>query len=248
VTAPTRVEVIDHVARHLAETRPGHPLRVAVDGVTAAGKTTFAAELCAAVAASERPALHLSMDGYHHRRAHRHRQGRESAVGYYEDAYDFDSFARLVLRPLGPGGDRRYRPSILDLATDEPVDDDPIQAHPFSVLVVDGTFLQRDQLATLWDVRIFLDTSVAVALTRAMDRDVELFGGTEETRHAYESRYHAACRRYLAEYAPADRADIVIENDDLSRPVLRCGYDRCGHDRCGHDRCGHDRCGHDRQG
>jgi uridine kinase len=71
----TRARVLGRVAHHLVARQVGHPPRVAVDGITAAGKTTLARELAAAVAARGRPAAHLSMDGFHHPRAHRHRQG-----------------------------------------------------------------------------------------------------------------------------------------------------------------------------
>lgn len=160
VTAEPRRRVLDRIADHLVARRLGHPLRVAVDGVTAAGKTTLARELAAAVDARGRHGIHLSMDGFHHPRAHRHRQGRDSAAGYYADAYDFPTFARTVLDPLGPGGDRRYRERIIDLASDTPVDEPPVTAARDAVLIVDGSFLQRD---LAWDEVVFVDTAFAVA-------------------------------------------------------------------------------------
>jgi uridine kinase len=57
---------------------------VSVDGITVAGKTTVAREFAAAVGERGRVAVHLSMDGFHHHRAHRHRQGWDSAIGYYD--------------------------------------------------------------------------------------------------------------------------------------------------------------------
>lgn len=215
----TRDRVLGRVADHLVARRPGHPVRVAVDGVTAAGKTTFARELTAAVTARGRRGVHLSMDGFHHPRAHRHRQGRDSAAGYYADAYDFAAFAAAVLDPLGPGGDRRYRERIIDLAADIPVDEPPVLADEDAVLVVDGSFLQRD-LAGRWDEVVFVDTAFEVALDRGSRRDADAFGGRAETVRAYERRYHAASRRYLAEVGPLARATVVIGNDDVTRPVL----------------------------
>ncbi|HEU5475606.1 MAG TPA: hypothetical protein VFV67_33610 [Actinophytocola sp.] len=213
-----RARVIGRVADHLAAQRLGHPVRVAVDGITAAGKTTLAAELTAAIRTRGRPAVHLSMDGFHHRRAHRHRQGRNSAIGYYQDAYDFDTFAHTVLTPLGPGGDRTYRAGILDLATDEPIDEPPIRATPDTVLLVDGSFLQR--LAGLWDETLFLDTSFPIARHRGTHRDATLLGGLANAETAYANRYHAACRHYLDEHDPATNATIVVANDDLDHPLL----------------------------
>ncbi|MEU9128418.1 uridylate kinase [Kitasatospora sp. NPDC048540] len=218
---PTRDQVIGRIADHLATRRPGHPLRVAVDGITAAGKTTLARALAAAVSDRGRAAIHLSMDGFHHPRAHRHRQGRDSAIGYYQDAYDFPAFARHVLVPLGPGGDRRYRSRIIDLSTDRAIDEPPATAPVDAVLVVDGSFLQRGELAGLWDEVVFTDTGFPVARRRGTRRDTELMGSLAQAERAFDNRYHAACRRYLAEADPVAHATIVVGNDDLDHPVLR---------------------------
>ncbi len=218
---PDKIDkVVRRIADHLAARRPGHPLRVAVDGITAAGKTTLARELAEALRAQGRPAIHLSMDGFHHPRAHRHRQGRDSALGYYQDAYDFDAFARLVLTPLGSGGDHRYRTAVLDLRTDQPLHDDPVQAPRDAALIVDGSFLQRE-LTGLWDQVVFVDTAFDVARERGTRRDTELLGGLEQARRAFDRRYHAASRMYLDQIDPAARADIVLDNDDVNHRILR---------------------------
>ncbi|MDX3660406.1 hypothetical protein PV646_24145 [Streptomyces sp. ID05-26A] len=212
----SREQVLDRIADHLVG--QGRPLRVAVDGITASGKTTLARELTALVAARGRSAAHLSMDGFHNPRAVRHRLGRDSADGYYLDAYDFGAFSRLVLEPLGPGGDRRYRERIIDLRSDTPIDEPPVLAPDDLVLVVDGSFLQRE---LEWDEVVFVDTPFAVARERGARRDAELLGGLEKAQRAFDQRYHAASQRYLAEVGPADRASVVVGNEDVARPVLR---------------------------
>ena len=213
-----RTDVVNEIASWLAATQLGHPVRVAVDGITAAGKTTFAGELAAAIIG--RQGVHLSTDDYHHQRERRRRQGRLSAGGYYEDAYDLDAFRDRVLVPLGPDGDRRYQPRYHDLDTDEFVDDPPVTALADDVMVVDGSFLQRPDLAPHWDAVVWLDTNFATALDRALARDEHLFGGRDEVREAYELRYHAACRRYLREVRPIESAGVVVANDDLDRPEV----------------------------
>lgn len=216
----TRAEAIGHIADRLLALAPGHPVRVAVDGITAAGKTTLAGELAVAVTERGRHALRLSMDGYHHRRAHRHRQGRDSAKGYYEDAYDFPEFARLVLVPLGPDGSRAYQQRIIDLPTDEPIDEPPILAPPDAILIVDGSFLQRPELRSQWDLVVFVHTGFDTAKDRGSHRDATAFGGVEAARQAFDNRYHAASRRYLVDVDPAATADIVIDNNDIDHPAL----------------------------
>ncbi|MFI6041512.1 hypothetical protein ACIA8C_07745 [Nocardia sp. NPDC051321] len=211
--------VVEQIVDRLVASRLPHPVRVAVDGITAAGKTTWAREIIDGVGRRGRQGIHISMDGFHHLREHRYRQGRGSAVGYYEDAYDFDSFAREVLIPLGPEGDRRYRTRIMDLATNLPVQDTLMTAQPDAVLVVDGSFLQRD-LRGLWDVVVFVDTSFEMARDRGTQRDATLFGGVDKAAAAFDERYHVASRMYLEQVQPARQADIVIDNNDLSRPRL----------------------------
>jgi uridine kinase len=211
-----RERVLGRIADHLVT--PGGPLRVAVDGITASGKTTLARELTAAVTARGRSAAHLSMDGFHHPRAIRHRQGRDSADGYYCDAYDFAAFERLVLEPLGPGGDRKYRERIIDLRSDAPIDEPPVEAPQDLVLIVDGSFLQRE---LEWDEVVFVDTPFEVARDRGTRRDTELLGGLEQAERAFDQRYHAASRRYLDEVDPATSATVVLGNADVTDPVLR---------------------------
>ncbi len=101
VVTPERSVVLSLVAERLAANRPGHPLRVGIDGVCGSGKTTFSLDLARFVAASGRTAVLVDSDGFHHVRARRYRQGRESAQGYYDDAYDFDSLTDRVLLPSG---------------------------------------------------------------------------------------------------------------------------------------------------
>lgn len=219
-TTSIRVKVVGRVVDELLAKRPGHPLRVAIDGITASGKTTFARDLSDAMIGAGRPAVRVSMDGYHHPRTHRYRQGRDSAFGYYEDAYDFAAFAKLVLQPLGEAGEWCYVPSVIDLASDIPTRQAPIALSEDTVLIVDGSFLQRD-LAALWDEVIWLDCSFDAARARGVRRDADALGGTAAAEQKFEVRYHAANRRYVEQERPAERATIVIAHDDPACPALR---------------------------
>lgn len=215
-----RAAAVQRIAEEIVRVEIGRPVRVAVDGITASGKSTLADELAGALRRLGHPADHISMDGFHHLRAHRQRRGRMSADGYYEDAYDFAALRIGVLEPLGPGGDRRYRRRVMDLATDQLVDEAAIEAPADLVLVVDGTFLQRAELAGCWDVVVFVDTGFSVAEDRGARRDAAAFGSEDAARAAFRARYHAACRRYVAEVGPAASADVVLHNDDLAHPVV----------------------------
>ena len=217
----SRQRVMEQVVDHLLAVHPGdRPLRVGVDGITAAGKSTWAAELAAALQGRARDALHLTLDGFHQPRTRRYQQGRTSAAGYYADAYDVAALAEHLLVPLGPGGSRRIRTRMHDLATDRPIDEAPVTIAAEAVVLVDGTFLQRPELDRHWDQVIYVDTHPAVARAQARERDAALFGSPESVEEMSETRYHPACALYLAECDPAGRADVLIGNDDPARPVL----------------------------
>lgn len=223
----TREDLLRALAADLARRDPGHPLRVGIDGVCGAGKTTFARDLVAALEAApggvRRRVVHLDSDGFHHVRERRYRAGRTSARGYYDDAYDLDALRDRVLRPLGDGGDRRIATKVHDLDTDAVVTDAWAEVAEDAIVVFEATFLQRGELRREWDVVVFLDASREVALARGVRRDAARLGGEPAAREAYERRYLGACDLYLAEESPRERADLVIRNDDPQRPVLLRG-------------------------
>jgi uridine kinase len=54
---PTRAAILARVALYLRGVRVPHPLRVGVDGITSAGKTTIADELAVLITAGGRDAI-----------------------------------------------------------------------------------------------------------------------------------------------------------------------------------------------
>ena len=70
------------------------PALVGVDGVTAAGKTTFAAELVALVSP---PAVRISVDDFHRPEAERHARGR-GPESYYHDTFDLPGVREAMVK------------------------------------------------------------------------------------------------------------------------------------------------------
>jgi uridine kinase len=73
-----------------------------------------------------------------------------------------------------------------------------------------------------WDFRVFVDVDFAETLRRACERGVERFGLglADAVRHRYQVRYIPGQQIYLETVRPRERADVVIENGDLSEPRL----------------------------
>jgi len=191
-------------------------VRVGIDGVDGAGKTCFADELAQALRATGRPVVRVGIDDFHSVRAVRYRRGRGSPSGFWLDSFDYPRLWAEVLHPLGPGGSRRYRPAGHDLETDR-VLHPPLRSAPAgAVLVLDGIFLHRDELAGAWDLSVFLDVGFDETARRMAGRD----GSEPDPEHPSLTRYVLAQRRYLAECRPRQRADLVIDNTVLAAPVL----------------------------
>ena len=197
-----------------------HPFRVAIDGRTASGKTTFSDEL-AAFLRDEKPVIQLSIDGFHRPRAERYRRSRLSPTGYLDDSRDWVAVRELILLPLGPGGDRRYRTQILDLEADIAIDQEPLIADLTSIALIEGAFLQRSELSKCFDLVIFLDVSAEISLARGTARDFALLGGHPNAREIYEKRYLPAFAMYEKRAAPQANADAVVDNNDITEPRLR---------------------------
>lgn len=207
----------DLVARILAVDRP-HPVRVGIDGVDAAGKTTLADELAPWVERAGRPVIRASIDSFHHPASVRHRRGRESPEGYYHDSFDLEALRRRLLGPLGPGGSLRFQRAAFDHRRDVPVAAPLEAAVPDAVLLFDGVFLHRPELLPLWDFSVFLDVDFAITVRRGVERDPG--ASAEAVRRIYASRYVPGQRLYLAAEAPRERASIVIDNSDPLAPFV----------------------------
>ncbi|MEV6344809.1 uridine kinase [Actinoplanes sp. NPDC051851] len=211
-----RRDVIDRVVGRIPVLCDGGCPRVGVDGPDGSGKSVFAGELAAAVRADGRPVVHVSLDDFHHVRAVRYRQGRESPNGFWEDSYDYKRFYSYVLEPFGSKGDRRYRAVGHDLVSDAVLDPEPLSAAPGTVLIVDGLFLHRDELAGVWDLSVFLDVPFAVTARRMAVRD----GTNADPDHPSMRRYVGAQRIYYAACSPRRRADVLIDNADVDAPRI----------------------------
>jgi uridine kinase len=170
---------------------------VGIDGVDGAGKTTFADALAAAL---DRPVVRISVDDFHHVEEIRYRRGRGSAKGFWLDAFDYDRLIADVFRPLREEG--RYRSAAHDLASDQRLEPAWQTAPPAAVVIVDGLFLQRAELAGWFDLLVYLDVPFEVAAKRLRARD-----GVPSL-----DRYVGASLIYFAECDPLRGADVVIDN------------------------------------
>ncbi|MFF5287996.1 cytidylate kinase family protein [Paractinoplanes globisporus] len=214
----SRDELLGRLAEAVGSVAVAHPTRVAVDGPPAAGKTTLADELAVILRAQGRDVIRATIDDFLFPRVRRYARGEYSAEGCYYDTHDYDALNRVLLDPLGPGGDRHFQDAVYDRTADA-VLSPPIRTAPANaVLLFDGVFLMRPELIERWDLRILVSTALEKTVDRAVVRERRVSSRAEVERR-WRERYIPSQRLYFATARPADHADIIVHNDDPEQPA-----------------------------
>jgi uridine kinase len=215
--SPERAALLEHVAERILECGDGR-LRVAVDGPTAVGKTSFGHELAERMSSRGRPVLRASLDDFKKPWRDRHLCDRESGEGYYRNAFDYAAVTSLLLEPASPGGSRACALCSIDPLTQ--VDHSAVKARvaPDAVLIVDGVFAFRPEINDHWDFRVWLEVDPDVSVRRGARRDEDWAGDAAEALH--HERYLVAERLYISEVDPVRLVDVVIDNTLFDRPRI----------------------------
>jgi uridine kinase len=220
----TRDEMLGFLAEAVESVRhpatAAHPTRVAVDGPPAAGKTTLADELATVLRTQGRDVIRATIDDFLFPTARRYPRGEFSAEGCYFDAHDYDALNRVLLDPLGPGGDRRFQSAVYDRTADVVLSPPPTTASAGAVLIFDGVFLLRPELFDRWDLRIFVSTALENTVDRAVHRERQVSSSADVERR-WRERYIPAQKLYFATVHPTRHADIVIHNDNPQHPTWK---------------------------
>ena len=91
------------------------------------------------------------------------------------------------------------------------------------VVLFEGLFLHRDELARYLDVSVYLKTEFSVSVPRGNAR----FGLSPNPDHTSNFRYVEGNRIYQKNCNPLARAGIVVDNDNLNNASIisnRYGY------------------------
>jgi uridine kinase len=185
---------------------------VAIDGVGGSGKSTFADEVARRIRA--RPVLVLHADDFFNPSEVRHARGRHSSEGFWLDSYNYPALRSWALEPLSADGDGRYRSASFDRETGRTVETATRLAPPDAVVLVEGTFLHRDEVVSFWDHSLYLDVPFEETERRMARRD----GMALDAVHQLMQRYTGAQRLYFASARPWERASVVVDNRELGHP------------------------------
>ncbi len=107
------------------------------------------------------------------------------------------------------GGSTAFVTAAFDRVRDRPVQSKWRTGPRDAILVLDGVFLNRPELAGLWNYSVWLDVPRDIAEQRMQARD----GPTENVE-----RHRGGQDLYLAEASPRAVASSVVDNSDFEHP------------------------------
>ena len=214
---PVRQLVLVDLLSMMLSVHPGQRVLIGIDGVDGAGKSRLATELVAlAPHVAGREVRSVSIDGFHHPRARRHARGTGPET-FYQDSYDYEAFRACVLRPFRAGAD--YVPAVHNVSTDQAVFPAPETAADDALLLVDGIFLRRPELAAEWDATLLVLVPLSVSVPRGNARFEGRADGSDNPEHEANARYVGGQKLYLQQ-ARLHPPTWILDNTDLQRPAL----------------------------
>jgi uridine kinase len=198
----------------------GCRVRVAIDGLTGAGKTTFGHELAVVLANQGRVVARASLDDFKRPWHESHLYDRVSGEGYYRNAFDLDAIHRLLLKPARSDGTGAVALCAIDPITQIDHSTALVALTTDAVLLVDGVFAMRSELVDEWDLRIWLSVNAELSVRRGVDRDTPSDVERQRTEALHRERYLAAEIIYIDEVNPSAQADVIIDNTNIDEPTL----------------------------
>lgn len=193
------MDAVVEVVRQVIALDPGRPtVIVAIDGKGGAGKTTLARGRASEVAAAGRRVdlVHLA-DFYLPSKLRPHARGERKPLG---GDFDWMRLRDEVLLPLRQG--RRAKYARYDWDTDSLAEAHEIQTG--ALVVIEGVSSARQELAALYDLRIWVNCPRDERLKRRIAIDGELYRGR------WERDWMPSEDRYVREHRPHETADLVV--------------------------------------
>ena len=188
-----RLADFNAAAALLQSLRQGRELiLVAIDGHSAAGKSTLAAGLQALC-----PEVQLVHgDDFYRVMPETERFDLDASEGYRR-YFDWERLEQQVLRPLATLQEARY--SVYDWATGALSDTKIVR--PLGTVIIEGVFSARPELRRYYDAIFLVETNERIRAERQKQRG-------DET--AWLARWDAAEKFYLETHRPHTYADLVI--------------------------------------
>jgi uridine kinase len=186
---------------------------IGINGIDGAGKTTFAKALEKYLKSDNYQTQAIHLDDFHNPRAVRY-SGKDQPDNYYKRSFNINLIIEKLLAPIQQKARKSTRLTLLDVNSDKYDIAKDYSINRDTIVIFEGVFLFRKELAPYIDYKIFLDIPLEESKKRAKERDAP------EIVNKYDVKYLPAQVKYLEEYPPPRTADVIIDNTDREYPRL----------------------------
>jgi uridine kinase len=190
--APLKKDQLEALAKEILHNYGRGRAIIAVDGPADAGADAFADDLATAFETLGHAAFRASMDDFH-----RARSQRGTPAESYDRAYDYSVLRRVLLEPFTATSGTGFVLAAFDTERDAALQSKWTTTGPDAVLILDGRFLHRPELAGSWNYSIWVEAESA-----------EPVPGTDSE----------ADRLYIDQVGPRGKAVAIIDNRDPEHP------------------------------
>ncbi len=210
-----KLPIFEKILGEIDRRKPGdRPFVVGITGIDSSGKTMFTGALADYLVARNRKVQVINLDDFHNPREVRY-AGENQADNYYHRSFNIQTIIENLLTPIRQKREYSVTLNLLDVDKDKYEIENKFSFNRDTIVLFEGVFLFRKELAEYIDLKVFLEIPFAESKKRAVERD------PEAVLNKYDTKYLPAQARYLEEYPPRDVADIIIDNTDWEFPSIR---------------------------
>jgi phosphoglycolate phosphatase len=194
--------------------RKDKPFVIGINGIDGAGKTLFARGLEAYLKNKNLPTQLIQLDDFHNPKSIRY-AGKDQPDNYYNRSFNIGLIIDKLLAPLYKKKRLSLKLKTLNWQTDKYNNERKYNINQDSIVIFEGVFLFRKELALYIDLKVFLDIPLKESKKRATIRD------PEANLRKYDTKYLPAQKKYLKDYPPSKVADIIIDNTNWENPKFK---------------------------
>lgn len=173
---------------------------IGIDGLGGSGKSKLADSLKLELEKSNRSPFVLHIDDFIYPRNVRYDNSKEEWYCYYYLQWRYDYLVNEILKPFKDGLEIHKEIELYDKENDAYILEQ-IDIPQGSIILLEGVFLQREEIMGYLDHVIYLDVPKELRLSRVLNRDIYI-GDIEDIKSKYENRYFPAEDKYIEEYSP----------------------------------------------
>src|SRR4030042_3571999 len=168
-----RLVIFETIAREVEKMKQKEKAFViGINGIDGAGKTEFAASLETYLKAAGYKTQLIHLDDFHNSKMIRY-AGEDEADNYYNKSFDINLIVEKLLSPIKENKPLSLKLKVLNLDSDKYEVDRENQIDRSTIVIFEGEFLFRKELAPYIDYKIFLDIPLEESKRRAIIRDPE---------------------------------------------------------------------------